>query len=470
MRLPRSLIALIIAVALVVASATPAFAIHRAVVISRGRAWFYDRVPYSQSATHEGYRTDCSGFTSMCWALGKPGLSTKTLYKVCSGVPTNSVLPGDAFCYPGHHVFIFVAWTDLAHTSVVSLEEASTELGTTSRVRTVASLKGYHPYRYKYIEADPRWSSRLQFIEGADRYETAAKASTVSFTSASTVVIASGISWPDALGASALAGAVNGPILLVSKGGVPTYTSKEIKRLKATKAIVVGGTGVVSDTVVAALKKQGLSVERVAGLNRAATASAAASRTVSALAAAKRTWDRTVFIADGATWADALVAGAPSAKKGWPLLLAQGGRLSAEASRSVADLKVKKAVILGGNGVVSDIVVAELKRRGVAVERWAGADRYMTALTVAAKCQALGMSWYSLAVASGTSFADAIASGPVQAKANSFLLLSPGRHLYPEVGKRLVAHRFKTPRIRTLGGDAAVNYEVRHALYDAAAP
>src|SRR5262245_11998571 len=42
----------------------------RKTVIQRGLSWFDQKVPYSQSASHEGYRTDCSGFVSMCWQLG----------------------------------------------------------------------------------------------------------------------------------------------------------------------------------------------------------------------------------------------------------------------------------------------------------------------------------------------------------------------------------------------------------------
>jgi putative cell wall-binding protein len=466
----RSLIAVSLTAAILAASAGPAFAIHRSVVVSRGRAWLYDRVPYSQSATHEGYRTDCSGFTSMCWAIGKPGLSTRTLYRASTLTTLGALQPGDAMCYPGHHVFLFLGWANSAHTSIVSLEEASTKLGTISRVRSVSSLTGYAAYRAKNIEADPRWTSRLQFLEGADRYETAAKASAAAFTTAPTVVIAAGLSWADALGASALAGALNGPILLVTKGGLPSYTSKEITRLKAKKAVIVGGTGVVSDTVVVLLRKQGLTVERVAGHDRAGTAAKVAERTVKALGAAKRTWDRIAFVSGQDGWADALVAGALSAKKGWPLFLAERSRLSTETSATLSALRVNRVFILGGSGSVGDGVVGILRGRGITVERWAGADRYMTALVVAAKSAYYGMSWYSVAVASGTSFADATASGPVQAKANSFVLLSPGRYLHPEVAKALVAHRFKPPRIRTLGGDAAVNYEVRHGLYDAAAP
>lgn len=41
--------------------------IARTTIISRGQDWVDKHVPYSQSGTHDGYRTDCSGFVSMCW-------------------------------------------------------------------------------------------------------------------------------------------------------------------------------------------------------------------------------------------------------------------------------------------------------------------------------------------------------------------------------------------------------------------
>ena len=42
----------------------------RAQAIERGFGWLDANVPYSQSKSHAGYRTDCSGFVSMCWELG----------------------------------------------------------------------------------------------------------------------------------------------------------------------------------------------------------------------------------------------------------------------------------------------------------------------------------------------------------------------------------------------------------------
>jgi len=39
----------------------------RSTMISRGQDWVNKHVPYSQEKTYDGYRTDCSGFVSMCW-------------------------------------------------------------------------------------------------------------------------------------------------------------------------------------------------------------------------------------------------------------------------------------------------------------------------------------------------------------------------------------------------------------------
>lgn len=39
----------------------------RAVIIARARQWVDDRVGYDPGGSHDGYRTDCSGYVSMAW-------------------------------------------------------------------------------------------------------------------------------------------------------------------------------------------------------------------------------------------------------------------------------------------------------------------------------------------------------------------------------------------------------------------
>ena len=55
-----------LAVALCVLTPGTALAITRATVLARAQAWVDKPVPYSQAKYHLGYRTDCSGYVSMC--------------------------------------------------------------------------------------------------------------------------------------------------------------------------------------------------------------------------------------------------------------------------------------------------------------------------------------------------------------------------------------------------------------------
>ena len=120
--------------------------------ITRGFTWLDDNVPYSQSATHEGYRTDCSGFVSMCWQLNKPGETTSSFAEQNGYHFLNSydeLIPGDAIDAAGHHVVLFLGWNDDAHSGICVLEQASTASDMQFRVRSTSSLKsgGFKPLR-----------------------------------------------------------------------------------------------------------------------------------------------------------------------------------------------------------------------------------------------------------------------------------------------------------------------------------
>src|SRR5437879_3461511 len=54
----------------------------RGVIISRAKTWVSAQIPYSQVNYYNGYREDCSGYVSMAWGLGTPGLTTYTLPSV----------------------------------------------------------------------------------------------------------------------------------------------------------------------------------------------------------------------------------------------------------------------------------------------------------------------------------------------------------------------------------------------------
>jgi hypothetical protein len=125
--------------------------------IQRGFKWLDDDVPYSQSASHEGYRTDCSGFVSMCWELGESS-NTSALFGGDANHALgswNDLLPADAVVKRGH-VMMFVAFDDASHDGICVLEQSSTKNDMQFRVHPVSSLKGegYKPIRATKLAKD----------------------------------------------------------------------------------------------------------------------------------------------------------------------------------------------------------------------------------------------------------------------------------------------------------------------------
>lgn len=85
--------------------------------------------------------------------------------------------------------------------------------------------------------------------------------------------VATGGNFPDALAGSTLASLTGAPLLLVNKNSIPADTRTELERLAPGSIVVFGGTGVVSDAVVAELEDLTAgAVTRIAGANRFATA------------------------------------------------------------------------------------------------------------------------------------------------------------------------------------------------------
>ncbi len=125
--------------------------------ITRGFSWLDANVPYSQSKYYGGYRTDCSGFVSMCWDLGT-STNTATLFATGSYdsdlASWDDLLPADAIVRQGH-VVMFLAW-EPDKTGVCVLEQASTASDMQFRVHSLSSLQsqGFKPIRASKLADD----------------------------------------------------------------------------------------------------------------------------------------------------------------------------------------------------------------------------------------------------------------------------------------------------------------------------
>ena len=87
---------------------------------------------------------------------------------------------------------------------------------------------------------------------GQDRYDTSAEVSRLSVPAPRpTAILASGVSFIDALAAGASAATVGAPVLLVQPSCMAQSVLTELTRLSPTELVVAGGVGAVSDAAAA---------------------------------------------------------------------------------------------------------------------------------------------------------------------------------------------------------------------------
>ncbi len=303
-------------------------------------------------------------------------------------------------------------------------------------------------------------------VAGIDRYDTAVQTSKAAFASAPCVVIATGENWPDALGGAALAAAKGGPILLTRPTSLPSAVMTEIRRLGASSAVILGGTGAVSEGVETALKSElgSNAVARIGGANRYATADLVAAAVKTELGGS---YDGLCFVATGTNFPDALAASPLAAAKSWPLVLTAPTGMSDSTKQTMTAIGVTDVLVLGGTGAVPAGVESGLiSAYGAShVKRLSGNNRYGTAVAVASYgCTNAGLEWDRLAIATGENFPDALAGGVLQGRAGSIMLLTPRASLATDTQSCLESHRAVIQAVTYLGGDGAVSPAVKASV------
>lgn len=253
-------------------------------------------------------------------------------------------------------------------------------------------------------------------LAGPDRYATAATISAQTHPGgSSSVYIGTGENWPDALALAAAAGHNSAPLLLVTRTGIPSATRTELDRLNPSTIYVGGGSGVVSDSVIAQLGAYG-NVTRLSGTDRYATAAAISQATYPGGAS-------TVYVGTGENWPDALALAAAAGAEDAPLLLVQGNTVPGTIRAELARLDPATIVIGGGAGVISNAVAAELASYGT-VTRLAGSDRYATAASISASTYPNPATVDLVYVATGENWPDALALAAAAGHERAPLLLA----------------------------------------------
>jgi Putative cell wall-binding domain len=251
---------------------------------------------------------------------------------------------------------------------------------------------------------------------GTDRYGTAVKVSQAAFPgTAPLVYVATGQQYPDALSAASAAAKQGGPLLLTPQGSLPTAVSDEIKRLKPTKVVVVGGTGAVSDAVVTALRSIAPAVVRIGGADRYATS----------LAVVKYAFGSSpsVWVATGNDFPDALSASSAAGIRGSATLLVDGNAATLDplAAAAITALSPTSLYVVGGTGVVSPGIQTALASIAPTT-RLSGTDRFGTNQAVAA---AVATTAPSVVFATASDYPDALSGAVLSARRGAPMYLVP---------------------------------------------
>jgi len=263
----------------------------------------------------------------------------------------------------------------------------------------------------------------LTRLSGADRYGTSAVVATTAFSTAPTVILATGSTYPDALAASYLAGSLHAPILLTTPDlPLSAATSAALSALGTKDVIIVGGTSAVSAAEQNQLASTAiggggtLSVTRLSGVTRYDTMRAIDEASVTGVGSLQG--KKTAFLATGQNFPDALGAAPISYADGFPIVLTTSQTLAPQAASTLETLGIQQVLILGGQSAVSSAVEASVNAMGIpTLQRFPGVDRSATSALLADWAIAtLGFKNSDANVVSGDPAfggADALSTGPL---------------------------------------------------------
>ncbi|AJD27023.1 cell wall-binding repeat-containing protein [Clostridium botulinum] len=298
-------------------------------------------------------------------------------------------------------------------------------------------------------------------ISGKNRYETSINiAKHYNNEKFENVIIANGNDFPDALAGSALSKKLKAPILLIDgsiNSSRETINLIKSKLVKNGSIYILGGEGAVSRVYEDYFKDLGYkNIKRLGGINRFATNKSI----VKTLNVEKGT---PIVIVNGFGFADALSVSSSAASKGYPIFMSNADKLSNEIKDIIKDISPTKAFMIGGEGVMRNSIVDELKNIVPSlnkdnIERVAGKNRYETSLNVCSKFNLLSD---NAIVANGENFPDALSGSALASKMDAPIILTDGVNISKQK-EYLDNNSYKN--IILLGGTGVINTESQRIL------
>lgn len=295
----------------------------------------------------------------------------------------------------------------------------------------------------------------LDRLSSDSRVATAVAVSQAGFEdgTAGAVVLARADEFADALAATPLATAVDGPLLITGSDALDGAVADEVQRVLPAGGTVhaLGGTSALSDDVEQALVDLGYDVNRIAGTGRIETAVAVATTVEDLIGTAAK-----ILITTGYEFADALAAGTAAAASGDAVVVLTGdGAPSTVVDTYLADRPEVEVFAVGGPAATAYPDATPI----------VGATREGTAVAVA---EAFFSDPVVAGIARRDGFADALAGGVDAARRGGPLLITPTDGLSADVAAYLCG----TDTVETAvvyGGEAAVSAVVVDAVADAIA-
>ncbi|HTS15011.1 MAG TPA: M14 family zinc carboxypeptidase, partial [Candidatus Sulfotelmatobacter sp.] len=241
------------------------------------------------------------------------------------------------------------------------------------------------------------------------------------------------------------------PVLaaLLAPMGTPARTA-------ARTTAPAGADPVLASLGRAATPPTTVTIDRVAGADRYATAVAISQRLYPAPGAP------VVYLASGTGFADAASASPAAAVEHGVVLLTPQDALPEAVAAELTRLAPQRVVVVGGTASVSDAVLAQAATAsGVTPERISGADRYATSLAVVADAFPSGPV-DTLFLAAGSAFPDALSAAPAAGVGGAPLLLTPAGALRSDTAAE-ISH-LAPAHVVIVGGTASISAAVATAV------
>lgn len=207
---------------------------------------------------------------------------------------------------------------------------------------------------------------------GVNRYDTSARIATAigaanvgGLNGKRTAFVVVGTNFADALATGAPAFAGRHPILLTESASLPPETSLALTTLGIQHVVIVGGTTAVGQGVADAVAAKGMTVSRIAGTDRAATARLLANLTVTAVGSGGFGFPAAGVVLyngfDG--FADGLAAGPMAGKLRFPLVPVDDASVPTASSTFLNANKatISRIEVVGGTAAISDTTATAVK-------------------------------------------------------------------------------------------------------------